>query len=348
MSHTGHRVLQGVVIFAILAFSALSMMSACGSLLLKAYVLGLSAAGVAAVALSQVGWQPSKGVGKAGSPAAKAEGSREREQEFNKLANCVAALLREQVDENSRFVEKLGYSNNELLRLNGSSRIHAIILNLIQENRNLDKKLKETNLSVEQSRLQIEQLRSDLSTAEQAALRDALTQLGNRRSFDDVLAEEVAQAQDSGKELCVGLGDVDDFKRINDNFGHLVGDKVLKLIGELLTQNTKGRDHVARFGGEEFAMIFPETGLNEATSVVEMVRRQVEAKKWAILGSGERLGSVTMSFGVVGLKEGESGEEIMDRVDSRLYEAKARGKNCVVADALTKDSIESKRVLGGA
>jgi diguanylate cyclase len=349
MNLSGHRTLQGVLVLSILAFSALSTLSACDSPLFKAYMLGLSAAGVAAVALSEIRWREGAGGGAKACPSVTgAERLLEREQEFNKLTNSVATLLREQANENSRFVENLGYANNKLAHSKGASKIHSIILNLLQENGNLSRKLKETTLSLEESRLQIQQLRSNLSVAEQAALRDALTELGNRRCFDGVLNEELAQAQESGTELCVSLGDVDDFKRINDNFGHLVGDEVLKLIAELLGQNTKRRDHVARFGGEEFAMIFPETRLDDATSVVDKIRQQVEAKQWAVSKSGERLGSVTMSFGVVGLKDGESAEELMDRVDSRLYEAKAAGKNRVVSDLQTLASIEPKKAPSGA
>jgi diguanylate cyclase len=342
MSHTGHRILQGVVVLAILAFSMLIMIDASGFPLLKAYALGLSAAGVAAVALSELGWQTSTSDVEA-DPIAAPE-MNVREQEFNKLANYVAGLLREQAQQNYRFIENLRNADNELRHVNGSSKFHAIILDLIQENRGLNRKLKETALNLEHARLQIEQLRSDLSIAEQAALQDALTQLGNRRAFDGLLAGEIARAQDSGEELCVGLGDVDDFKRINDNFGHLVGDKVLKLVGELLIQNAVRPDLIARFGGEEFAMIFPGTMLVDATNALEKMRRQVEAKQWALHGTGEPIGSVTMSFGVAGLRDGESAEEIMNRVDSRLYEAKAAGKNRVVGGTATTELIESTGV----
>ena len=112
---------------------------------------------------------------------------------------------------------------------------------------------------LEQSRFQIIRLRSSLTKAEEIGNRDGLTALGNRRFFDNALAEEVAKARDFGGDLCIALADIDHFKKINDKFGHVAGDMVLKLFAELLTANIKGQDKVARFGGEEFAILFPDT-----------------------------------------------------------------------------------------
>jgi diguanylate cyclase len=160
-----------------------------------------------------------------------------------------------------------------------------------------------------------------------------LTGLGNRRYFDAALNEEIERAREGEKTLCVGLADIDHFKAINDKFGHMAGDVVLKRFADLLTGSVTGEDKVARFGGEEFAIVFPDADLSDATAIVNQIQKQLESKRWAVAASGERLGAVTASFGVARLRDGESADELLRRVDAKLYEAKANGRNRVVADA---------------
>ena len=176
-------------------------------------------------------------------------------------------------------------------------------------------------------------LRSSLNKAEEIGSRDSLTGLGNRRYFDNALNEEIARAREEENPLCVSLADIDHFKAINDKFGHMAGDVVLKRFADLLTANIKGDDKVARFGGEEFAILFPDAELSDATSILNQIQKQLESKRWAVAASGERLGAVTASFGVARLRDGESADELLRRVDAKLYEAKASGRNRVVVDA---------------
>ena len=109
--------------------------------------------------------------------------------------------------------------------------------------------------------------------------------------------------------MCVALADIDHFKKINDKFGHIAGDMVLKLFADLLTTNVTGDDKVARFGGEEFAILFPDSRLAEATATSTRFREQLESKQWVVAASGERIGAITASFGVARLRGGESAED---------------------------------------
>jgi diguanylate cyclase len=113
----------------------------------------------------------------------------------------------------------------------------------------------------------------------------------------------------------------------------MAGDVVLKRFADLLTGSVTGEDKVARFGGEEFAIVFPDADLSDATAIVNQIQKQLESKRWAVAASGERLGAVTASFGVARLHDGESADELLRRVDAKLYEAKANGRNRVVVDA---------------
>ena len=163
-------------------------------------------------------------------------------------------------------------------------------------------------------------------------MRDPLTELNNRRCFDLNLAKEITDAHAQRSEMCLVMGDIDHFKSINDTFGHQIGDEILKMFAKLLSSNVKGRDTVARFGGEEFAIILPETGLRDAKQLTEGIRSQLEAKKLALNNSGEPIGKITASFGVAQLGEGDDADKLVQRADARLYEAKCAGRNRVAID----------------
>jgi diguanylate cyclase len=185
------------------------------------------------------------------------------------------------------------------------------------------------------------QLQTNLERAEEAGLRDVVTAIGNRRFFDASFIEEVEKARRLGDPMCLALADIDRFKLVNDRFGHLVGDRLLRLFANILVQSVRGQDKVARFGGEEFALIFPGARLGEAATAVERIRVVLESKQWTIEPSGERVGKVTASFGVAKLRADESPADLLRRVDERLYEAKVQGRNRVVADDPNDETSQS-------
>jgi diguanylate cyclase (GGDEF)-like protein len=162
--------------------------------------------------------------------------------------------------------------------------------------------------------------------ASQAAT-DALTGLANRRSFDEELALEWRRAERVETPLALILADIDDFKRINDTYGHQVGDQVLAKVGELLSERLRQIDFAARYGGEEFAVLAPETDLEGARTLAQRLRKDL-AKLRIELPDGGDLG-VTASFGVAAKGELRRAEELIASADHALYEAKRRGKNRV-------------------
>ena len=214
---------------------------------------------------------------------------------------------------------------------------------LIDDNRHMRDKLCNVRNQLEESRLQVMQLQTNLERAEEAGLRDVVTAIGNRRFFDACFAEEVEKARQGGDSFCLALGDIDRFKHVNDQFGHLVGDRLLRLFANILVQNVRGQDKVARFGGEEFALIFPGARLVDAVSAVERIRGILETKQWTVEPSGERVGKVTASFGIARLSTDESGVDLLRRVDQLLYEAKVQGRNRVVADDENGGAPSSRR-----
>ena len=250
-------------------------------------------------------------------------------------------MLQAHLTDSESFSERLDGANQRLSRHESVGPIKEIVLALIEDNRDMRDRLYNVRNQLEESRLQVVQLQTNLERAEEAGLRDVVTAIGNRRFFDACFMEEVDKARRVGDNLCLALADIDKFKQVNDRFGHLVGDRLMRLFANILVQNVRGQDKVARFGGEEFALIFPGARLVDAVSAVERIRGILECKQWSIEPTGERVGKVTASFGVARLRSDESANDLLQRADQRLYEAKVHGRNCVVADGETDEASSS-------
>lgn len=156
------------------------------------------------------------------------------------------------------------------------------------------------------------------------ATKDALTGLNNRYSLDEELTREMNKAKRFERPLSVMLIDIDNFKQINDNFGHQVGDMVLKQIGNQLQHGVRNTDIVGRWGGEEFLVVCPETDVEGVCKLAENLRTKVEEQVYPVQSN------VTASFGVTSLEGDESIKELLNRADSNLYRAKESGRNKVV------------------
>jgi diguanylate cyclase (GGDEF)-like protein len=162
---------------------------------------------------------------------------------------------------------------------------------------------------------------------EHLASTDALTGIANRRTLDELLARELARANRQHQPLTLILADIDYFKRINDTYGHVVGDQVLSKLGKLFGGQVRTYDTAARYGGEEFALLFPGTACPEGIAIAERLRKQVGAIQ--VPGGPER---ISVSFGVATSMENESAEAFIARTDAALYRAKNGGRNRVEAD----------------
>ena len=256
-------------------------------------------------------------------------------------------MLQAHLTDSESFSERLDGASERLSRQNAVGPIRDIVVALVEDNRVMREKLHRVRDQLEDSRLQVVQLQANLERAEEVGLRDVVTAIGNRRFFDACFIEEVEKARKAGDNLCLALTDIDKFKQVNDRFGHLVGDRLLRLFANILVKNVRGQDKVARFGGEEFALIFPGARITEATTAVERIRGVLESKQWTIEPSGERVGKVTASFGVARLRADESATDLLRRADQRLYEAKTLGRNRVVADREKDEASPFGRLSSG-
>ena len=167
-------------------------------------------------------------------------------------------------------------------------------------------------------------MREHLEEQRQKALRDPLTDLPNRAAWDDRMELEVARWQRFGGELLLAVLDIDHFKRINDSFGHLAGDRVLKIIAGELRKRLRKTDFIARFGGEEFALLLPGTPVEAGLQVLNGLRTGVEQCPFHFKGARIQ---VTLSGGLASFTEAERAERVFERADRALYRAKDAGRN---------------------
>ena len=171
-------------------------------------------------------------------------------------------------------------------------------------------------------------LREKTLELERLATHDPLTGLRNRRSADDYLLARIAEFERYGGEFSVAIVDLDHFKRINDDFSHVDGDRVLEAVATRMAASARGTDLVARFGGEEFLLGFPATALADAVEACEKIRLEVAAMTWAGMPPGLQ---VTLSAGVAMMRPGLGRRGLLSEADRALREAKLGGRNRVMA-----------------
>ncbi|WP_439478738.1 GGDEF domain-containing protein [Brevundimonas sp.] len=199
-----------------------------------------------------------------------------------------------------------------------------------RENETLEKRLDASTREVARLREHLEQVRRD-------AMTDALTNLANRKAFDEHLETACAQAEAGGGALTLAVLDIDHFKRFNDTWGHQTGDQVLRYVASVMGRVAKAPRIAARYGGEEFAMIFPEENLAQVENALEAIRKEIASRSLRRRSTDDELGAVTLSAGFAQRRPGETASSLLDRADTALYASKHAGRNRVTsADRLDK------------
>ncbi len=173
------------------------------------------------------------------------------------------------------------------------------------------------------SNIIVKQAQSVISEKVRLSETDPLTNAMNRRKFEELLSNLLVSAQQSSVPLGIIVLDIDDFKQINDSYGHQTGDRVLVELVHLIRCIIRKNDRLVRYGGEEFVVICANTELEGVQHLAEKIRADVESNRF------REIGQVTVSLGVAGLNEKDDTDSLFKRADQRLYEAKAEGKNCV-------------------
>lgn len=250
-------------------------------------------------------------------------------QKIERELSKVLELIRAHMTTNDSYAQSLSNAQSRLAVLPEGEQVRVIVSLLVAENERMRRDSSDLKLKLEESRRQIDSLRSSLLQAEEVVLRDPLTGVGNRRCFDVTIEKAISESEEIGMPLALIMCDIDHFKRINDAFGHQVGDEIIKMFSRVIENNVREGDTVIRYGGEEFAIILPKASQTDAKTVAERIRRQIESKKLTIRETNQKIGQMTASFGVAEHRRGDDVEMLVQRADAKLYDAKSAGRNRV-------------------
>jgi diguanylate cyclase len=209
----------------------------------------------------------------------------------------------------------------------GYDEIKDIVDMMLIETKDLIKSGKRLQTRMKISSEDLKQLQKELEKSQAEAQTDSLTQLINRRGLEKKLELERIRAKQNDSPFSIILVDIDHFKRVNDTFGHLVGDSLLRGIANMLKSHLRRNDIAARYGGDEFLIILPETGLDGAMAVGRKIKNTLSKKEWKLKETGERMGRISVSMGIALYRFNEPEHELFERADKALYLAKQNGRD---------------------
>ncbi len=227
------------------------------------------------------------------------------------------------------------FSGNDLSSLKNTVKEQLDSLqNIVEEERKvvkaqevrIQKNVKALANQVNELKLEAEELRNKVKREKEQALRDPLTGLYNRQAYNDKLVDLISVNGNTNKNLCLLIWDIDHFKKFNDQYGHVVGDRVLKAVAEKLSQALKDDYFLARYGGEEFAMLLPGLAIEDSEEFADQVRSEVSGITFLVKGKQIK---ITISCGITSLQDGDNAQAMFERADKALYEAKEEGRNRV-------------------
>ncbi len=251
------------------------------------------------------------------------------QQDFGQLLQRVAGVVAsagEGVDQQSAALAAV---ERDLGSVRDAGDLARIVRALVETTAAARSNAERLRGEVEASRSEVQQLREHLGALQNEASTDPLPGLLNRRGLEREFARRYEGAPAEFERCGVLIADIDHFKHITDNYGHLFGDQVIRACAQAITQVVKGRDLVARFGGEEFLILLPETPRGGAMTLAEQVRAAFAKVRIRRAGSSEYVDKVTLSVGVAMPLPGEGLEAAVARADAALYKAKYAGRNRV-------------------
>lgn len=251
------------------------------------------------------------------------------------MVNSLINNIEELSDSTGSYHERLEYFSEKVNQTNDLEELNRLLVDIMQETQviqnsvsNYREDLLVAREEVNKAHNQINQLENKLIEMGEKVQEDHLTGIYNRRGLDNAFKREISRAQRSQELFCFVLLDIDNFKQLNDTYGHQVGDDALVFLVDAIKESTRSEDIVSRYGGEEFALLLPNTMLEEAISISSRILRNL-TKKFFLHRNNRLL--ITFSAGVAQYQLEESQESIIKRADEAMYRAKKSGKNQILA-----------------
>ncbi|ADI29345.1 GGDEF domain-containing protein [Methylotenera versatilis] len=255
---------------------------------------------------------------------------------FKSMIATFVDRLSHMTNSTDTYQSKVGQYADKLAETEDIAQINILLEGLMKDThtmqtdivRSRDSMMQQT-AEVEVAQQKIQQLQAELSQLSEKVSIDQLTGVLNRRGLDEAMLREISRAQRGASSLCVALLDIDNFKHFNDNYGHNVGDTALQHLAKVIQETLRPTDIAARFGGEEFVILLPDTTIDAAVETISRLQRALT--KQFFLGNNERL-LITFSAGIALFRETEEQATILNRADQAMYLAKKSGKNRVMTE----------------
>jgi len=260
--------------------------------------------------------------------------------EMRQLLREVGASLLNAGQDAERLGSHLDGTVTQIERSSSVDEIRALLRTAIAETRAMRESTSALKSHFDAKTREIQTLQQELDRARKRALTDTLTGLANREALYGALESAIRDAEEQDTLLCLLMIDIDHFKRVNDTHGHLVGDRVIRFVASTLKRLVKGKDTAARFGGEEFALVLPDTPSSGAMALAENIRRAIADARLVRSDTREPLSQITVSIGMGSYRRGEEVNALLDRADQALYAAKSGGRNRVVNENAVGDALE--------
>ena len=262
---------------------------------------------------------------------------------FQKELKKIVSVLKETGEDTSLHTNTLMEQMSKLSDFEGANELKDIVKVIIDDTDKMQAQSQKLESKLEESTFKIESLQSNLENARIESRTDALTNIGNRKFFEEKIEEYVTNHKKLGHDLCLIPCDIDFFKKFNDNFGHQIGDQVLKVVAHVIKKELGLQGSAARYGGEEFAILLPKAKLGDAIELADHIRKVISERIIKNKNTGANFGRITMSFGVASMNANMTADDLIQKLDSALYLSKANGRNMVQSELELDQVVDGKQ-----